>query len=152
MKKSRQSEILNLIEERSIETQEELCQCLRNMGYDVTQATVSRDIRELKLSKMVGTDGKQHYVRLGETHYTAEDDRRHNTILREAVKKVDYARNMIVIKCNAGMAPAVGSAVDAMKETTMVGSIAGDDTVLCVMRTDEDAENFSEKLAVLLKN
>ena len=151
MKKQRQNAILDLIDERYIETQEELCENLREMGFDVTQATVSRDIRELKLSKMVGAGGRQHYVRLTESRDLTDEHRRHNTILKEAVRKVDCAVNIIVIKCNSGMAPAVGSAVDAMKEPEMVGSIAGDDTVMCVMRTEKDAREVSRKLTEMLK-
>ena len=150
MKNSRQNTILNLINAYDIETQDELCERLRNAGFDITQATISRDIRELKLTKMVGASGRKHYVKIDRNN--AEDDnRRHNTILREAIKSMECAKNILVIKANAGMGPAVGAAVDAMGLTEIVGSIAGDDTLMCVTKSDEECTMVKEKIELMLK-
>lgn len=151
MKTVRQNTIINLIETYEIETQEELCERLKNAGFVVTQATVSRDIRELKLTKLAGPSGRARYVRYSQP-VRSSPSQSHNTIFREAVRNVDTAKNILVIKTNSGMAQAVGAAVDAMGIPEIVGCIAGDDTLMCAMRSDEDAIKLKNKLMTLLNN
>lgn len=145
MKTSRQNAILNLIDSFEIGTQEELCKKLLEEGYKITQATVSRDIRELKLTKMVSESGKQKYVRVFSDKQEKNDTNTNNTIIKEGISSVETAMNMIVVKAKPGLAPAVGSAVDAMKLPELVGSIAGDDTLLCITKTEADAESLLRK-------
>ena len=139
MKSDRHNLIMNLIENNSIETQDELCARLKEAGYNVTQATVSRDIRELKLTKVVGPDGRQIYAGYHKNVTSQADSRRHKRLFKDAVKKVDVAVNLLVIKTNEGMAPAVGAAIDALGIPGMVGCIAGDDTIMCAMHSYEEA-------------
>ena len=145
MKKQRHNIILNLIDKYDIGTQEDLCRMLLEAGYDVTQATVSRDIRELKLIKIVAEDGSQKYVRT--TNETAVHERKpdkNDLLMREVVKSVDYANNLVVIKASAGMGSAVGATIDESGLPDVLGTIAGDDTLLCVMRTTENAEELTK--------
>ncbi len=146
MKTSRQNEILNLIDSEEITTQEELCDRLLQAGYKVTQATVSRDIRELKLTKMIGTDGKQRYVRLGTEKQAVLRDIPKISLIKSAIVSVDSTKNLIVVKTNIGMAPAVGSTIDSMEISDMLGCIAGDDTILCIMRSDNAALGLLKKI------
>lgn len=139
MKSARQNQILNIIENNDIETQDELCARLSEAGYNVTQATISRDIRELKLTKVVGPSGRQIYASYHKTIASQDDNKRHKRIFKDAVKKVDVAMNLLVIKTNEGMAPAVGAAIDALGMPGMVGCIAGDDTIMCAMHSCEEA-------------
>lgn len=144
MKEYRQGEIMSLINDSEIETQEELLDCLREKGYKVTQATISRDIRELGLVKVVGSGGRYKY---------AMPHREENTIsvkfrnlLTETVEKVDCAGNIAVVKTFSGMAQGVAAAIDSMGREDIVGSVAGDDTIIIVMRSAEAAERFSDDL------
>jgi transcriptional regulator of arginine metabolism len=133
-----------------VETQEELTAYLEREGFVVTQATVSRDIRELKLTKIAMDNGRQKYAVIGE----AESDltEKYVRVLREGFLSIDMAQNLIVIKTVSGMAGAVGAAVDAMKLDRVVGSIAGDDTLLLVIRTEEDAHRVMNHLRKLALN
>ncbi len=149
MKAKRQGKILELIQEYDIETQEELSSYLTKAGFQVTQATVSRDIRELKLTKVVGADGRQKYA-----HSTQRDQGmadKYARVLREGFVSMDAAGNILVIHTVSGMAPAVGAAVDAMKIREIIGSIAGDDTLMCVVRTGEDAVDIMRRLRKLIE-
>jgi transcriptional regulator of arginine metabolism len=137
MKAKRQAKILELIQNNQIETQEELSSYLLQEGYEVTQATVSRDIRELKLSKVSLDNGKQKYTVLSEGKDQMSE--KFVRVFQEGFLSMDLAQNILVIKTVSGMANAVCAAVDALSVKEIVGSIAGDDTILCVARTTEDA-------------
>ena len=144
MKEKRHEKIIELINQYDIETQDELAEHLRNAGFQVTQATVSRDIRKLKLSKVPARDGKQKYVLLnGVQHQMSE---KYVGILREAFVSMDSAQNILVIKTVSGMAMAVAVALDAMDCNEIVGSIAGDDTIMCAVRTVEDTAALMQRL------
>ena len=149
MKRRRLEKMIELIEKYDIETQEELADRLVREGYQVTQATVSRDIRELKLSKVPGKEGRQKYVLLNrQEHQMAE---KYVGILREAFVSMDRAQNMLVIKTVSGMAMAVGAALDNIGWKEIVGCIAGDDTVMCAIRTAEDTEAVMAELEKILR-
>ena len=128
MKKSRHAKIKELIEQYEIETQEELADKLNHSGFKVTQATVSRDIRELKLSKIPMGDGRQKYTVLMHPDTFLSD--KYIRVLKDGLVSMDMAQNILVIKTVSGMAMAVAAAVDAMKFKEIVGSIAGDDTIM----------------------
>lgn len=151
MKNERQKQILKMIEASEIETQDELCDRLKAIGFNVTQATVSRDIRELKLTKIVGRNGRQKYARFNSGQPTEDESRRHLSILKEAVKSMDTAGNILVIKTNSGMAPALGAAIDSMGIPEVVGCIAGDDTIMCAMKKPEDSEEIMNRINSLLR-
>ncbi|WP_455958465.1 arginine repressor, partial [Anaerotignum lactatifermentans] len=137
MKIARHAKILELIEKYDIETQDELAQKLCEEGFMVTQATVSRDIREMKLTKIATERGKQKYSVI--TGNDTEITERLTRVFNEAVLKMDYAQNMIVIKTLEGMGMAVAVALDNMQNPEILGTIAGDDTVFCVVRTHNQA-------------
>ena len=151
MKKSRQNESLNLISSCDIGTQEELCAKLLENGIDVTQATISRDIRELKLTKVVGDNGKPKYVSIIGEALKTDKPQFNSVMMKSAILSVDYASNIIVIITNAGMAPALGSYIDSMEIPEMLGTIAGDDTLMCVVRTESEARKICAKQIMLLK-
>ena len=144
MKIKRQTKILELIKKYEIETQEDLSAYLEKEGFQVTQATVSRDIRELKLTKVSLGNGKQKYIALLETN---EDmTQKYERIFRDGFISMDIAQNILVIKTVAGMAMAVAAALDALQIHEIVGSIAGDDTIMCAARSTEDAIAVIDKL------
>lgn len=148
MKKKRQTKLLELIEQQNIETQEELTDRLHEAGFPVTQATVSRDIRELQLTKITGADGRQRYAssyavsREGGT----ELERRYLRVLVEGYVSMDMAQNILVIKTVAGMAMAVAAALDALQWKEIVGCIAGDDTIMCAVRSTEETKAVMKKI------
>lgn len=144
MKRSRHQKIKELVDQYQIETQEELADKLRESGYAVTQATVSRDIRELKLSKVPFGDGKQKYTILEQSDQYLGD--KYIRVLQEGFISMDMAQNILVVKTVSGMAMAVAAAVDAMKFKEIVGSIAGDDTIMMAVRTVEDTQILMEKI------
>ena len=144
LKIARHAKILELIEKYDIETQDELAQKLCEEGFMVTQATVSRDIREMKLTKIATERGKQKYSVI--TGNDTEITERLTRVFKEAVVKMDYAQNMIVIKTLEGMGMAVAVALDNMQNPEILGTIAGDDTVFCVVRTHNHAAVIIEKL------
>ncbi|MBR2340664.1 MAG: arginine repressor [Clostridia bacterium] len=147
MKNIRQQKILELIEKYEIETQEELVERLDNEGVIAAQATVSRDIKELNLIKVAGSRGQYKYAAhvSGRVHAS-----NYSKGLSGAIMKIDYAVNLVVIKTIPGMANAVGAYVDGLGMSGLLGSIAGDDTVLVVTRNEKIAETFGEKLIRLL--
>ena len=149
MKKSRHQKIKELVEQFEIETQEELADRLKSAGYSVTQATVSRDIRELKLSKVPVGDGRQKYAVLAHADHFLGD--KYIRVLRDGFVSMDMAQNILVIKTVAGMAMAVAAAVDAMKLKEIVGSIAGDDTIMIAIRTVEETRTVMGKIQSLLE-
>lgn len=147
MKLERHSKIVELIGKHEIETQEELAEYLQHEGFRVTQATVSRDIRELKLSKIPADNGKQRYAVM-QTQGTFSD--KYIRILRDGYLSMDMAQNILVIKTVSGMAMAVAAAVDAMNFHEIVGCIAGDDTLMCAVRSADDTILVMEKLKKLI--
>ncbi len=144
MKKNRHAKIIELIDKYDIETQEELADRLREAGYPVTQATVSRDIRELKLSKFPGSSGKQKYVAY--RHEEAQLSDKYIRVLKEGYISMETAQNLLVVKTVSGMAMAVAAAIDALKLPEIVGCIAGDNTIMAAMRSQEDAEAVRDML------
>ncbi len=144
MKKKRQEKIIELITRYEVETQEELVERLQKEGYPVTQATVSRDIRELKLSKIPNGRGQQKYVTFdGEESHLGD---KYGRVLKEGYVSMALAQNLLVLKTVPGMAMAVAAAVDAMKIEEVVGCIAGDNTVMMAMGSVEDARTVMEKI------
>ena len=148
MKISRHAKIIELISQYDIETQEELAEYLNKAGFKVTQATVSRDIRDLKLTKVSVGAGKQKYV----VHRQEEPEmsEKYIRVLRDGYVSMDMAQNILVIKTVSGMAMAVAVAVDSMKWNEVVGCIAGDDTIMCAIRTVEDTVAVMEKIRKII--
>ena len=149
MKVSRQSKIIELINRYDIETQEELANLLLEAGYDVTQATISRDIRELKLTKIAVENDRQKYIALQRSEPGM--DEKYKRVLREGFLSMDMAQNILVIKTISGMAMAVAAALDAMEIGSIVGCIAGDDTIMCAIRTVEETIPVMEKLNKIIR-
>ena len=144
MKIERQSKIIDLISHHDIETQEELARRLMDSGFDVTQATISRDIRDLKLTKATDSAGKQKYIVMPTKQNNLND--KYIRIFRNGYSGMDRAQNMIIVKTLTGMAMAVAAAIDAMGFDEIVGSIAGDDTIFCAVRSESDAVHLMERL------
>ena len=140
MKAKRHAKILELIEEFDIDTQEELQDRLNQAGFTVTQATVSRDIKELRLIKTLSPNGNYHYTTHGEKGGRVDLSFKFHAIFAEAVNSIDYAQNLVVIKTMPGLAPA------ACRWDGLVGTIAGDDTILLVMKDTEAAQGITEEL------
>ena len=150
MKNDRQSKILEIIEREPIDTQEQLQQRLQEMGITCTQATISRDIKQLHLIKEPIGQGKYRYaVSVQRNRLNVADKLR--TIFRESIISVDYAQNIVVIKTMAGLANAAAAALDSMSIPYMVGSLAGDDTAMLVMRDTESARSFCDEIHEMLK-
>ena len=147
MKKRRHDKILEIIENNEIETQDELLKMLRGSGYNVTQATVSRDIRELGLVKAAATGGKQKYEAADPL---SEEQSRFIRVLRDSVLSVDQAQNILVIITSSGMAMAAAAAVDHLDFPEVVGCIAGDDTIMAAVRTVEETERLMKKIRQML--
>lgn len=150
MKSKRHVKILELIQKNDIETQEELLDYLKREGYRVTQATVSRDIRELKLTKVAMKNGRQKYAVLAEN--TKDLLEKYTRIFQNGFVSMDMAQNILVVKTVPGMAMAVAAALDSMECHEIVGSIAGDDTVMCAVRTVEDTVTLMERLRKIVEN
>ena len=147
MKATRHTKILELIERYEIETQEELSDYLRREGYQVTQATVSRDIRELKLTKVSQENGRQRYAALSEPG--GDMNGKYVRVFKEGFRSADTAQNILVVKTVSGMAMAVAAALDNMQCDEIVGSIAGDDTIMCAVRTSAEAQSLLARLKKL---
>ena len=148
MKTKRHSKILELISEKDIATQEDLLIYLRESGFDVTQATVSRDIKELRLVKTMISDGKYRYSP-ATTDANADVSTKY-AVFNQSAKSVDYANNMIVIKCYNGMAKAACAVLDAMNHEGVVGTLAGDDTIFVRMREEKMAVALVENIRKLI--
>lgn len=148
MKVKRHAEIIDLINKYEIDTQEELTKHLQDAGFKVTQATVSRDIRELKLTKVAGDNGKQKYVVLQNKESDLYD--KYVQVLRTGFLSMDKAQNILVIKTVAGMAMAVAAALDELPISGIVGSIAGDDTIMCAVRDNEEIVRVMEQIKKLV--
>ena len=149
MKTDRQNRILKIIAEHPVETQEELLGYLRESGIDCTQATISRDIKELHISKQADVGGVYRYAVSRQRHHRdlAEKLR---TIFRESVTTVDHAGNIVVLKTMAGLGSAAAAAVDSLEIQAIVGSLAGDDTVFLVMRSEKSAAEFADELREMM--
>ena len=143
MKKNRHDKIIELINNHEVETQEQLASLLKEAGYDVTQATVSRDIRQMKLTKQVTPDGRQKYV-----YTTADPEVMHDkyvSVIKAGYVSMDVAGNLLVIRTVSGMAMAVAAAIDALDMPEIIGCIAGDDTIFVAMKSDEIAVELMDK-------
>ena len=144
MKNARQKKILELVEKYDIDTQEALVEHLLEEGYSVTQTTASRDIRELKLVKGISAHGTYKYV-LPESKRDKTSPVL-NSQITDSVVKIDYAHNLVVVKTLPGMANAIGVCIDSLEIAEIIGSVAGDDTILIVLREEEIAANATAKL------
>ena len=149
MKTQRQAKILEIVTTRNVETQEELLQELKDAGFYSTQATISRDIKELRIVKELTSFGKYRYATSAK-EVSGTFSTRLNTIFRECVTGFDYAQNIVVIHTLPGLASAAGSAVDAMNMSFVLGTLAGDDTVMIVMRDTNAAATFCGEIKALL--
>lgn len=145
MKKQRKAKILEIINSFEIETQEELQSKLREAGFEVTQATISRDIRELRLVKELSESGRYIYSGV-KKNFTDGFAIRFNAIFSESIISVDYALNTVCVKCYAGTANAACAAIDSMQWSGVVGTIAGDDTIFVLCKTEADAITFTSNL------
>ena len=149
MKRARQAEIMNIIQTVDVETQEQLLDELRSRGYSATQATISRDIKELRLVKELSGGGYRYAS--SERKGLADSDLRLRNIFKEGVTSVDLAQNIVVVRTMPGLASAACSALDSMEIPGMVGSLAGDDTGILIMRDNASAERFNQEVHKLLK-
>ncbi len=147
-KKTRLARILEIIQEREIGTQEDLAAALRDEGFDVTQATVSRDIRELRLQKSRSQSGGQRYVPASDDAGLLVD--KYSRVMKDGLVSMDQAQNILVIKTVSGMAMAVAAALDHLHFSEIVGCIAGDDTIMVAVRTAEETTRLMEKIRELL--
>jgi len=144
VKEGRQQIIYEIISKREVTTQNDLQNILLEYGYKVTQATISRDIRELKLVKNLSKDGKYIYC-MPEKNRDAMSDKREYIILKGLISSIDYALNTVVIKCHTGMAQAVCASIDSINFEDVVGTIAGDDTIFILMRSEQKAFEFASQ-------
>ncbi len=149
MKKNRHDKIIEIINNNVVETQEQLVALLCEAGYDVTQATISRDIRQMKLTKMVLEDGRQKYV------YTNADPKvmhdKYVNVLKAGYVHIDVAENLLVIKTVPGMAMALATAIDALDVPQVVGCIAGDDTIFVAIKSKDEAQELKDKFLRLIE-
>lgn len=150
MKSKRHAKIIELVNKFEIETQDELAERLNAAGFTVTQATISRDIRELKLSKVAGLGGRQKYAVIASADNQMTD--KYTRVLKDGYVSKAVATNMIVIKTVTGMAMAVATALDHMEVPGLVGCIAGDDTIMCAIHSEEDTYKVMELLDKIVKN
>lgn len=150
MKAERQAKILDLIVKKEIGTQEELTTELERAGFVATQATISRDIREMKLTKVAMSNGKLRYVAYRKTEENMTE--KYNRIFCDGFVSMDNAQNILVIKTVSGMAMAVAAALDHMELPEIVGSIAGDDTIMCAVRSVDDTLTIMGRLRKLVEN
>lgn len=149
MKNARHSEILRLIREQKISTQEELAEELKKSGFTVTQATISRDIRQLRIRKIPDADGGQRYSEAPDPESTPAG--RFRRVLRDAYVSMDSSFNIIVIHTVSGMAMAAAAALDSMDWPELCGCIAGDDTVFCAIRDPKDAAKVMNRIRLVVR-
>lgn len=149
MKSQRQAKIMEIISTRNVETQEQLLDALKEAGFQGTQATISRDIKELRIVKELTSMGTYRYT-TSEKEIGGGFSARLNTIFKECVVSFDYAQNIIVIRTMPGLGSAAGAAIDSMNMSSVVGSLAGDDTVMIVMRDNNSAAAFCGEIKSLL--
>ncbi|HOJ09096.1 MAG TPA: arginine repressor [Clostridiales bacterium] len=149
MKYNRHAKILEIIEQNAIETQEDLVNKLKQEGMDVTQATISRDIKELRLAKVMSDDGKSRYASVTQSESVIS-----NKLLRvfnEAYVSSDYANNIVAVRTLPGMAQAAASVIDSLRWPDIIGTIAGDDTIMIICRAEKIAEKLVEKFIKMVK-
>ncbi|MBR1670810.1 MAG: arginine repressor [Butyrivibrio sp.] len=149
MKKNRHDKIIEIINNHEVETQEQLASLLKDAGYEVTQATVSRDIRQMKLTKQVIEDGRQIYV-----YTTADPEVMHDkyvNVLRAGFVSAQVAQNLVVLKTVSGMAMALATAIDALEIPEIIGCIAGDDTIFVAIKTTEEAQRVALEFEEMVK-
>lgn len=151
MKAKRQAEILRIITEQDVETQEEMLENLRRCGIRATQATISRDIKDLNLVKQPADNGAYRYVVAAEQPVHRRFAGRLQNIFREGVTSCDVAQNIVVVKTMPGLAPAAGAALDGMEIDGLVGSLAGDDTAILIMRSNAVAEALCRDIESMLE-
>lgn len=151
MKTKRHTKILELISDNAITTQEELLKALANAGFDVTQATISRDIKELKLVKALDENGSYRYIS-GVKDKKTEYMRSFTTIFSEAIVSIDYSDNIVCVKCLNGMANAACAAFDSKNWNGVVGSLAGDDTIFVLTRSAETSQQLVKDIKRLMKS
>lgn len=144
MKKNRQEKIIELVENNDIETQQQLTDMLIADGYRVTQATISRDIRSLRLTKVTSRDGRQVYRASRDENPFLQE--RYIQVLRNGFVSMDAAGNLLVLKTVTGMAMAVAAALDDLKLPEIVGCVAGDDTIMAACKTEEDVKTVIKKI------
>lgn len=149
MKKLRQGKIIEIIQKYDVETQEDLARRLRESGLEVTQATISRDIRELKLSKASLGGGRQKYIVLKQDE--GHMGERFIRVLRDGFSSMEMAQNILVIKTVSGMAMAVAAALESLKLSEVVGCIAGDDTIFVAVRTVEETQALRDRIYGLIQ-
>lgn len=148
MKSRRHAKILDIIAEYPIETQDELITRLKDEGYKATQATISRDIKDLRLVKTLGSDGKYRYVSASKNSTDIRSN--FSSLFASSVNSIDFAQNIVVIKTLSGMAQAVCAALDSNDYKAVVGTIAGDDTIFIACRSSQLAVNLTEELKKLI--
>lgn len=149
MKRNRHDKIIEIIAKNVVETQEQLACLLKQAGYDVTQATVSRDIRQMKLTKQVTEDGRQKYV-----YTTADSDvmqDKYVSVLKAGYLSMDTAQNLIVVRTVSGMAMALATAIDALDFPQVLGCIAGDDTIMVAFKNNEEATQVMNEMQKMIK-
>jgi Arginine repressor len=149
MKHQRHAKILKLIADYNLNTQEQIIEMLRNEGFDATQATVSRDIKELGLIKLATSDGNYKYVQTKASNVGSSA--KYLIILNQSIITMDFAMHTIVLKTHAGMAQAAGAAIDHLVGNEILGSIGGDDTLLLICHSEEHAKNIVSRLNSFLK-
>ena len=150
MKAKRHAKLLEKIRNNSVNTQEELLKLLNESGFGVTQATVSRDIKELRLIKTLDSNGNYHYSTVQQE---SEDiSSKFHTIFADTVTNIDYAGNIVVVKCLPGMAMAACAAMDALRRPNMVGTISGDDTFFCIMRDENNSIDLVSELKRMVRS
>ena len=150
MKESRQAEIIHIITEMEIETQEQLLEELSRRGFQTTQATISRDMKQLHISKVLSGRGI-HYYAASDGREAEDREERLRKIFRQCVVSFDFAQNIVVINTMPGLASAAAAALDGMDRPDMMGSLAGDDTAILIMRTTEAAEGFCQDIHTMLQ-
>ncbi len=148
MKAARQNKIVEIVTKNSIETQEELVLLINKAGFKTTQATISRDIRELGITKVSSGNGRQKYAVVKGNENKVSD--KFTRVLCDGFVSCDTAQNILVIKTVSGMAMAVAAAIDSLHIDNIVGCIAGDDTVMCAVRSSEESKHAAEKLRRLV--
>ncbi len=149
MKTRRQARILELIKENDIETQSDLLEMLKADGYHVTQATVSRDIKEMRLIKILGNNGTYKYAA---EMIAGDEQQSHYYLFSTAVISVDHAHSLVVVKTQTGMAQAVCAALDSTDRSGVLGTIAGDDTIFVATRTDSVAMSLVSDLKKMMSD
>lgn len=151
LKSRRQAEILRIIRDQDIETQEQMLYQLDRRGIRATQATISRDIKELNLVKQPGKGGNYRYVASGPKPAEHSFAGRLKNIFKEGVASCEAAQNIVVVKTMPGLAPAAAAALDGMELEGFVGSLAGDDTAILIMRTNQVAEELTREIKSMLE-